>query len=41
MYSGKITLHGNTGKNACSGMRGGSVYVLGSTGDGLVVYLQV
>ena len=22
MCSGKITLHGNTGKNACSGMRG-------------------
>ncbi len=30
----EIILNGNAGKNACSGMKGGSVHILGNADDG-------
>ena len=35
MISGEIIVNGNAGKNACCGMKGGSVHILGNADDGL------
>ena len=35
MISGEIVVNGNAGRNACSGMKGGSVRIQGNADDGL------